>query len=68
MRKKKKSHLDLVLEDIKKYNEEHGTALSYGEYKAYAAIGKIDEPKHDGARERDIRRRKATLNGLLEDW
>lgn len=45
-KKKKISHLDLVLEDLRKYNKEHGTDLTYGQYKSLIRIGKIKPVFH----------------------
>lgn len=39
--KRKKDNIDLICEEKNKYNEEHGTAYSYGEYTALIRAGKI---------------------------
>lgn len=39
--KRKKDNIDLICEEIKRYNEEHETAYSYGEYTALVRAGKI---------------------------
>lgn len=40
-RKKSLDHLDRICLEINKYNKEHGTNYSYGEYTALIRIGKI---------------------------
>lgn len=39
--KRKKDNIDLICEEKNKYNEEHGTSYSYGEYTALVEMGKI---------------------------
>ena len=39
-RKKPLDHLDHICLEINKYNKEHGTNYSYGEYTAFIRIGK----------------------------
>lgn len=38
---KNKSHLDLVLNEIRTYNKKHNTKYSYGEYTALVRMRKI---------------------------
>lgn len=40
-KKRKKDNIDLICEELMKYNEEHGTSYSYGEYTALVGMGKI---------------------------
>lgn len=40
-KKRKKDNIDLICEELVKYNEEHGTSYSYGEYTALVGMGKI---------------------------
>lgn len=40
-KKRKKDNIDLICEELTKYNEEHGTSYSYGEYTALDGMGKI---------------------------
>lgn len=49
--KRKKDNIDLICEEKNKYNEEHGTSYSYGEYTALVRMGKI---KSKYRNERDI--------------
>lgn len=49
--KRKKDNIDLICEELTKYNEEHGTSYSYGEYTALVGMGKI---KSKYRNERDI--------------
>lgn len=44
-RKKHLDHLDRICLEINKYNKEHGTNYSYGEYTALIRIGKIHRTK-----------------------
>ena len=50
-KKRKKDNIDLICEELMKYNEEHGTSYSYGEYTALVGMGKI---KSKYRNERDI--------------
>ena len=49
--KRKKDNIDLICEELMKYNEQHGTSYSYGEYTALVGMGKI---KSKYRNERDI--------------
>ena len=49
--KRKKDNIDLICEELTKYNEQHGTSYSYGEYTALVGMGKI---KSKYRNERDI--------------
>lgn len=49
--KRKKDNIDLICEELTKYNEKHGTSYSYGEYTALVGLGKI---KSKYRNERDI--------------
>lgn len=51
VKKRKKDNIDLICEELMKYNEEHGTSYSYGEYTALVGMGKI---KSKYRNERDI--------------
>ena len=55
-RKGKVTHLDLILEDLRKYNADNGTRLSYGEYKAQIRLGKIKPVFHSWDEYTDWRR------------
>lgn len=50
-KKMKKDNIDLICEELTKYNEQHGTSYSYGEYTALVGMGKI---KSKYRNERDI--------------
>lgn len=50
-KKRKKDNIDLICEEKNKYNEEHGTSYSYGEYTALVGMGKIKSKCRD---KRDI--------------
>ncbi len=49
--KRKKDNIDLICEELMKYNEQLGTSYSYGEYTALVGMGKI---KSKYRNERDI--------------
>ena len=48
--KRKKNRIDLICEELKKYNAEHGTSYSYGEYTALVRMGKSQKqaPRQKG--------------------
>lgn len=45
VKNRKKDNIDLICEELTKYNEQHGTSYSYGEYTALVGMGKI-KSKH----------------------
>lgn len=51
--KRKKDNIDLICEELTKYNEQHGTSYSYGEYTALVGMGKI-KSKHRNKRDIDL--------------
>lgn len=51
VKKRKKDNIDLICEELTKYNEQHGTSYSYGEYTALVGMGKIKSKYRD---KRDI--------------
>lgn len=51
--KRKKDNIDLICEELTKYNEEHGTSYSYGEYTALVGMGKI-KSKYRNKRDIDL--------------
>lgn len=51
--KRKKDNIDLICEEKNKYNEEHGTSYSYGEYTALVGMGKI-KSKHRNKRDIEL--------------
>lgn len=48
---RKKDRIDLICEEKNKYNEQHRTSYSYGEYTALVGMGKIKSKYQD---KRDI--------------
>lgn len=50
---RKKDNIDLICEELTKYNEQHGTSYSYGEYTALVGMGKI-KSKHRNKRDIDL--------------
>lgn len=52
-KKRKKDNIDLICEELVKYNEEHGTSYSYGEYTALVGMGKI-KSKYRNKRDIDL--------------
>lgn len=51
--KRKKDRIDLICEELKKYNADHGTSYSYGEYTALVRMGKI-KSQYRGKRDFDL--------------
>lgn len=51
--KRKKDRIDMICEEKNKYNAEHGTAYSYGEYTALVRMGKI-KSQYRGKRDFDL--------------
>lgn len=51
--KRKKDRIDLICEEKNRYNAEHGTAYSYGEYTALVRMGKI-KSRYRGKRDFDL--------------
>lgn len=52
-KKRKKDNIDLICEELVKYNEEHGTSYSYSEYTALVGMGKI-KSKYRNKRDIDL--------------
>ena len=52
-KKRKKDNIDLICEELTKYNEQHGTSYSYGEYTALVGMGKI-KSKYRNKRDIDL--------------
>ena len=53
VKNRKKDNIDLICEELTKYNEQHGTSYSYGEYTALVGMGKI-KSKHRNKRDIDL--------------
>ena len=51
--KRKKDNIDLICEELMKYNEQLGTSYSYGEYTALVGMGKI-KSKHRNKRDIEL--------------
>ena len=48
VKNRKKDNIDLICEELTKYNEQHGTSYSYGEYTALVGMGKIKSKNAEG--------------------
>jgi hypothetical protein len=51
VKNRKKDNIDLICEELTKYNEQHGTSYSYGEYTAL--VGR-EKKKRKHQKKRDI--------------